>query len=262
MFFTGIKRKLVQRLGGRGRILRALCTKGAKTCRVLRNLFRRRLVKVGLFLSILIYLVLMLHLRVLPKASGAYNEDCFLQEARKERMRFVLRHVVQFLNEENATYWLDFGTFLGAIREGDIIAHDGDMDVSRLANDLQADRRMMSRFTDKMREVGIEGSEMTAKYQDVQVDMFRWQTDNSSSQRPWIRIYYPFVPAWRLAEVISNFFFPPDFSSDLLFPLRKISVVGVYANIPNRIIDYLKHRYPLTWYVTFPYKWKCWWKKK
>lgn len=71
---------------------------------------------------------------------GYYHDNCLLQEDRRERLRYLLRHVVQFFNNENATYWLDFGTLLGVIREGDIIPHDGDLDLSRLANDLQADQ--------------------------------------------------------------------------------------------------------------------------
>jgi phosphorylcholine metabolism protein LicD len=71
---------------------------------------------------------------------GYYNEECQMQEEKRERMRFVLRHILQFFNDENVTYWLDFGTLLGVIREGDIMAHDGDMDLSRLANNITADK--------------------------------------------------------------------------------------------------------------------------
>lgn len=180
-----------------------------------------------------------------------------MQEERRHNMRFVLRHVCQFLNEENATYWLDFGTLLGVIREGDIMAHDGDLDVSRLADDLKADEQMMARVSTRLKTVGIDGSEMTAKYKDVQVDMFRWQIHNISG-RPTLQKWYPFVPKVNYGEVISDFLFSPDVPASVLFPLRQISLFGVYANIPARVFDFLKIKYPLTWFVTFPYKWRCW----
>ena len=102
---------------------------------------RRPLVKAALVVALLLMaLVLTLHYRVLPSVSGSYNDDCLLREDRRERMRFALRHVINFLNSENATYWLDYGTLLGVVREGDIMAHDGDVDVSRLADNLEEDR--------------------------------------------------------------------------------------------------------------------------
>ena len=100
----------------------------------------RRLLLASLcVLLLLVVLVLSLHYLVLPSAMGYYNDDCAMDQGRRERMRFVLRQVVSFLNDENATYWLDFGTLLGVIREGDIMVHDGDLDVSRRADDLAAD---------------------------------------------------------------------------------------------------------------------------
>ena len=98
----------------------------------------RRLMVVSLCVLLLV-LVLSLHYLVLPNAMGYYNDDCAMDQGRRERMRFVLRQVVSFLNAENATYWLDFGTLLGVMREGDIMVHDGDLDVSRRADDLAAD---------------------------------------------------------------------------------------------------------------------------
>ena len=116
----------------------------------------------------------------------------------------------------------------------------------------------MARFTDKMKEVGIEGSEMTAKYQGTQVDMFRWQTTKSPSGTPQVEKYYPFVPLVRYAEAFSDYLFPQAVQSEVLFPLRQIGVFGVLAKIPHRTLDFLKGRYPLTWFMDFPYKWKCW----
>ncbi|XP_076452118.1 ribitol 5-phosphate transferase FKRP-like [Babylonia areolata] len=227
--------------------------------RTARRLLKRRAVRLVLFLASVVLLVTVLHTRVLPGSMGYYHQDCYLQEVRRERMRFLLRRVVSVLNEENATYWLDFGTFLGAVREGDILAHDGDMDVSRLADDLKADGELVSRMQNKLSHDGITVTPLIARYVDVQTDLFRWQTtNNTSSGRPLLRVYYPFVPAWSLAEAISDYLLPKDIPPDLLFPLRRMSMCGVLASIPHRPIDFMKIRYPLTWYMSFPYKWKCW----
>ncbi|KAK7094166.1 hypothetical protein V1264_007826 [Littorina saxatilis] len=218
----------------------------------------RRWLRAFLSLLLMTLVVLVLHYRVLPSSMGYYNQDCSMKEERRERMRHVLRHVVRYLNEENATYWLDFGTLLGVVREGDIMVHDGDMDLSRLANDLDKDRKMMERVGNKLQTVGITGNAMVVKYQDVQVDMFRWQTFNASSGETLLRKYYPFVPKVGFAERLSDYLFPTEIQPSVLFPLRQLSVLGVFAKIPRRTLDFLKRRYPLTWFMTFPYKWKCW----
>jgi hypothetical protein len=119
-------------------------------------------------------------------------------------------------------------------------------------------RQMMAKFRDKMGNVGIIGSEMSAKYQGVTVDMFRWQTYNDSNGIPMLKKWYPFVPKFNIGEAISDYFFPQDIPARVLFPLQNISLFGVYAKIPKRMLDMLKIRYPLTWFMTFPYKWKCW----
>ena len=117
---------------------------------------------------------------------------------------------------------------------------------------------MVSRFSDKVKTLGIEVTALTVKYKDVQVDMFRWQTTTSSSGTPVLRKYYPFVPRVGLAEAVSDYLFPTEVPPSVLFPLQQISVLGVWAKIPRRTLDLLKIRYPLTWCMTFPYKWKCW----
>ena len=38
------------------------------------------------------------------------------------------------LDEQNATFWLDFGTLLGAIRVSDFLSHDCDMDLGAFAS--------------------------------------------------------------------------------------------------------------------------------
>ena len=51
-----------------------------------------------------------------------------------------LRRVTEILEEAGADYWLDFGTLLGLVREGRLLASDGDLDISaRFASEAQVD---------------------------------------------------------------------------------------------------------------------------
>jgi len=52
------------------------------------------------------------------------------QQLRRRNLRHLICTVAPVLDELGATYWLDFGSLLGAHREGDVIIHDNDADVS------------------------------------------------------------------------------------------------------------------------------------
>lgn len=117
---------------------------------------------------------------------------------------------------------------------------------------------MMERFRKTMMTVDIYGSEMSARYQDAVIDLFRWQTVNATNGKSFLRKYYPFIPKVTFAETISDYLFPTEIDLKILFPLKEISIFGVYAKIPKKTFAYLRMRYPLTWFMDFPYKWKCW----
>lgn len=48
---------------------------------------------------------------------------------RRRRLRRLAVALCAALDDEGAPYWLDFGTLLGVVREGDIILGDNDVDV-------------------------------------------------------------------------------------------------------------------------------------
>ena len=50
-----------------------------------------------------------------------YNED---------KLNELLDNTSRLLNDNNVTFWLDQGTLLGALREGNFIKHDTDIDIS------------------------------------------------------------------------------------------------------------------------------------
>ncbi|KAI8465018.1 MAG: hypothetical protein J3K34DRAFT_525710 [Monoraphidium minutum] len=66
------------------------------------------------------------------------------QQLRRRNLRHLLRTVAPALDALGVTYWVDFGSLLGAHREGDVIIHDNDADVVVLNPDwdvLLADLR-------------------------------------------------------------------------------------------------------------------------
>jgi len=58
-----------------------------------------------------------------------------LDRFRRRALRRVLRDVAEVLRAREVTYWSDFGTLLGLVRDGDIILGDKDVDLCVLDRD-------------------------------------------------------------------------------------------------------------------------------
>lgn len=54
----------------------------------------------------------------------------------KNHMIQVLHYLGELLERENITYWLNFGSLLGAVRDGKIIPWDSDSDIGMFKEDL------------------------------------------------------------------------------------------------------------------------------
>lgn len=52
-----------------------------------------------------------------------------LKVKKTHRLREMALHTIDSFNKHGVEYWVDYGTLLGIIREGDIIKHDNDVDL-------------------------------------------------------------------------------------------------------------------------------------
>jgi lipopolysaccharide cholinephosphotransferase len=57
---------------------------------------------------------------------------------------YSIEQIFQVLQEANIKCWLDFGTLLGSIREGEIIAWDDDIDIAILRDDVDRFKEVVS----------------------------------------------------------------------------------------------------------------------
>jgi hypothetical protein len=107
----------------------------------------------------------------------------------------VLVRVDNVFNELNIKYWLDFGTLLGAYRNGDFLQHDEDLDFGAYLHDYtpSIEKKFKKYGFKKTKEFLIDkgeyGREETYEYHGVQVDIFFYtQLTNSKAY------YHDFVP--------------------------------------------------------------------
>jgi phosphorylcholine metabolism protein LicD len=91
--------------------------------------------------------------------------------------RKAIRKFMVAMNANHYTYWLEFGTLLGAVREGQMIPHDKDLDVAMHIHDWDphmedALRRQGFRLIKRARLMTGELTQETYKYKTARIDIF------------------------------------------------------------------------------------------
>lgn len=91
----------------------------------------------------------------------------------KNKMLFLLRG---YLSNHEISYWLEYGSLLGAIREKKIISHDYDIDIGLLQSEWNINIRKQLKLInfDLVREIKIDGIvyEESYQYNQILVDFF------------------------------------------------------------------------------------------
>lgn len=103
----------------------------------------------------------------------------------KEKAKTLLFAVADVLEKYSITYFLDYGTLLGAIREKDFIEHDNDIDLGIFDN-LVGNYELLYKITKELNEKGIklnaiwEQSAISFVFGDISLDLNRYvkQGDN------------------------------------------------------------------------------------
>jgi hypothetical protein len=107
----------------------------------------------------------------------------------------VLVKVDNVFNELNMKYWLDFGTLLGAYRDGNFLQHDEDLDFGAYLNEYTPNLEKVfnkygfKKIKDFTIDDGEYGREETYEYLGVQIDVFYY------TQQTKLKAYYhDFIP--------------------------------------------------------------------
>lgn len=147
-----------------------------------------------------------------------------------------LKDSVDVLNDLNCHWWLEAGTCLAAVREGEFIDHDVDVDLG--LTDINKAQEIEDAMIDKGFEIyhrfGIldNGYEVSFKRDDVKVDFFFFYRNADS----W------WHSAWYKGKQI---FF--EFSPHLIDGFHITEFLGIEVNLPYIPEDYLIERYGDNW---------------
>lgn len=148
------------------------------------------------------------------------------------------------LKASGAAYWIDCGTLLGAVREGDFLAHDTDIDFSVWSpdhhEDIAAEFAARGFTTHFIHGTPERGYQQTFKQHGIKVDVFYFYPgfpDRDVEGRCWQGSW------WKIHHLIVSKFFTDD-----ILPLRTTTFKGQEIPIPQRPKRLLRARYD-TWRV-------------
>lgn len=197
----------------------------------------------------------------------------------KANLTPMLLFTISVFTQHHIEYWLDYGTLLGAIREGEIVSWEFDLDLSTKEEQCSKIEELRPIFT-KAGYSFYSKSDYIPEKANMVLGYDGWL------HMPCIRIYdlnkyyyldlywYKIIPSDRVKQ--ENVFLPSNYqigdSEDLMcnlegydnnesggckrfsdiFPLRSIEFLGQQMLIPNNTDNCLQEMYGMDWRVPRP----------
>ncbi|XP_046662535.1 fukutin-related protein [Homalodisca vitripennis] len=164
---------------------------------------------------------------------GKWTPPCCLAGLRQ-----TARHVLEQLEEARVRYWLEGGSLLGAMRGGDILPWDYDIDIGIYREDITRCTWLL-RATDKpitdpqgfVWEKAVEGDFYRVQFSQINrlhVDIFPFYSRNGTMTKDtWFKTH----PQDR------------EFPEYYLKPLSTIDFIGRTVSAPNNIHDFLEFKF-------------------
>lgn len=170
---------------------------------------------------------------------GKWTPPCCL-----EHLKETARHVFRVLDIYNIRYWLEGGSLLGAMRNGDIIPWDTDVDIGVYQEDLDklfifSDARTKGPVMDELGYVW-EASEQQSTA-GVSVNNYLYRVHYSASNRIHVDIF----PFYSLNGTMTKDYWFSSHRQDMPFPesflkpMTKVPFIGVQVSAPNHAINFL-----------------------
>ena len=165
-----------------------------------------------------------------------------------EGFKNLLFYITDLLDKNDIIYWLDYGTLLGAVRDGELISWDTDVDIGILGTDVE-------------KILGLFLNDCKSEY-DYAVHMV-----DEEKLIPVHHIYVFYSKLNRLSLEISVWATKPGcewqydrrwygkgerasgkaFSKLYIYPCDEIEMYNRKFKCPNKVEQFLEFRYGLNW---------------
>ena len=190
--------------------------------------------------------------RELRNQHHLWNDPCITPDAVRDDIRFVLSKLREAFDAKAVTWWLDYGTLLGAWRVGDAMAFDHDLDISFLGDDEAKIRECLPALAAHGIEINLERTSIFYRGRKIG-DAERWQRyrnrmcrDDPAQRSGVYRFWRPLVD---------------DFPAQRIAPTWRIRFAGALYPCPNHPDRFLRRRYltcRLHLRLAIPHKQRCW----
>ncbi|ESO87607.1 hypothetical protein LOTGIDRAFT_127610 [Lottia gigantea] len=164
---------------------------------------------------------------------GRWTPPCCLRALKQ-----TYQHVLNVLTKCKVRFWLEGGSLLGAVRQGNIIPWDYDIDIGLYKDDLskceQFQKVSKKSFIDEgdfLWEKAIEGDFFRVQYSEsnrLHVDMFPFYSrDGVMTKDTWMKTHRQ----------------DTEFPERFLKPLTSISFLGIESPAPNNVKEFLEFKF-------------------
>jgi phosphorylcholine metabolism protein LicD len=180
-----------------------------------------------------------------------------LNQCCKDYLVELLRVIDGLFAKHEITYWLDYGTLLGATRKGNVIPYDDDGDIGILRQDLH---KVLS-LSDELRLMGYHLVSWfypnflrldLSRINELHIDIFVWDIKPMNFKEMWehesqVRLTtcmyrQKYIPG---KDETKGKHFPMEY----LFPLTKINFSGMMLPAPNNPKRFCQFRYGGEWQI-------------
>lgn len=163
---------------------------------------------------------------------GRWTPPCCLSNLRK-----TAKHVFNTLDEAGIRYWLEAGSLLGAMRSGDILPWDHDVDVGFNRDDL-----LRSSWLKKAKDKPVVDSKGFLWEKATGGNFYR--VNYSKTNKIYVNLF-PFYS--RNGTMTKDSWFTShknmEFPENFLHPMSSIEFIGRQVPSPNNIRDFLELKF-------------------
>ncbi|XP_044263379.1 fukutin-related protein [Tribolium madens] len=163
---------------------------------------------------------------------GRWTPPCCLSNLRK-----TAKHVFNTLDEAGIRYWLEAGSLLGAMRSGDILPWDHDVDVGFNRDDL-----LRSPWLKKAKDKPVVDSKGFLWEKATGGNFYR--VNYSKTNKMYVNLF-PFYS--KNGTMVKDSWFTShknmEFPENFLHPMSSIEFIGRQVPSPNNIRDFLELKF-------------------
>ena len=158
----------------------------------------------------------------------------------RKHLRETIIYATQLFEEMNIMYWIDFGTLLGAVREGQPIIWDSDADFGVLLRDRKRIAQLKQRIADDGFCLGGWGN-----HNDPTVTRFC----RSETNHMWIDLFYWYRTKGGMMKSDFSLNMPKSFPDYFIRQMKRVKICDHEVWAPRDTEKFLEFRFGPDWQV-------------